>query len=144
MRISVSANINIPKHLKKVRSDKLWKAAANELHRLTVPFVPMESGTLAETVRIRPKEVEFVSPYSHYQHEGRVMGPTYPIKKHGHVVGFYSKPGRRKHYTGKKLKYSKTRHPKATSKWTEVSKRKNGKKIVSFIQNYIDSGRLNL
>lgn len=144
MRISVSTNINIPKHLKKVRSDKLWKAAANELHRLTVKFVPMESGNLSEAVRIRPKEVEFISPHAHYQHEGKVMGPTYPIKRNGVVVGFYSKPGKRKHYTGKKLKYSKARHPQATANWTEVSKRKNGKKIVSFIQNYVDSGRLNL
>lgn len=144
MRVSVNTKINIPKHLKKVRSDQLWKAAANELHRLTIPFVPMESGTLAESVRIRPKEVEFISPYAHYQHEGKVMGPSYPIKKHGNVVGFFSKRGKRKKYTGKKLKYSKARHPKATSKWTEVSKRKNGKKIIAFIQNYIDSGRLKL
>ena len=144
MNVSVKVDVNIPKYIGKVRSDILWKAAANEWWRLMTPYVPMDSGNLSTNVKIKPKEVDYVSPHAHYQYEGRAMGPSYPIKKNGETVGFYSPKGKRKYYTGKTLVYSKSRHPDASKHWDEKAALSQKSKLNKFIQNYIDSGRLNL
>ena len=118
-----------------------WTYAATEWHRLYSPYVPFESGTLRDSVTIAPKTITHNAPYAHYQYTGEVYGPNYPITQNGVRVGYYSTPNRPKHKTGGKLKY---KNPNAAAKWDEVAAGTQLPKLVSSLQAYIDSGRLNL
>lgn len=68
--VEVETDINIPKHMQKVRADPFWTFAANEWWKLMTPYVPMDSGALSQTVTIHPKVVEYTVPYAHYIYEG--------------------------------------------------------------------------
>ena len=143
-KISVETNINIPANLAKVKNPKFWEFGASEYHRLLTPYVPMETGALSETVDIKGESgsgyVEYTSPYAHYQYEGRAMGPSF----YNPDFGFWSPPGKPKHYTGKSLNYDKSRHPKACAKWDKVAEPTEKPKLIQAMQGYVDSGRLNL
>ena len=68
--VTVNSNIDIPKHMKAIQDPRFWTFAASEWHRLYKPFMPRDTGTLMNTVAIRPKEIEHTVPYAHYQYEG--------------------------------------------------------------------------
>lgn len=68
--VTVDSNIDIPKHMKAIQDKKFWTFAASEWHRLYKPFMPMDTGTLMNTVVIRPKEIEHTVPYAHRLYEG--------------------------------------------------------------------------
>ena len=126
----------------KLENDKaFWKFAASEWHRLYAPYVPFESGTLRDSVTIKPKTITHRAPYAHYQYTGEVYGPKPPITQNGVQVGFFSTPNRPKHKTGGKLKY---KNPKAAAKWDQAAAPTQKPKLVSSLQAYIDSGRLRL
>ena len=95
------------------------KRLANDAANLMEPYVPADNLVLAQNVRISADEekgsVTYQSPYAHYQYEGEVYGPNYPIMDGGEVMGWYSPPF--KTPTGQKLQYSTFRHPLATSHW---------------------------
>lgn len=145
MRISFgleSVNIDARGMTDKLENDRtFWTFAASEWHRLYAPYVPLESGTLRDSVTIAPKTITHNAPYAHYQYTGEVYGPNYPITQNGVRVGFFSIPNRPKHKTGGKLKY---KNPKAAAKWDEVAAGTQLPKLVSSLQAYIDSGRLKL
>ena len=92
---------------------------ASEAERLMDPYVPADSLMLAQNIRISADDekgsITYQSPYAHYQYEGEVYGPNYPIMDGGEVTGWYSPPF--KTPTGQKLQYSTFRHPLATSHW---------------------------
>lgn len=129
---------------KQLHSPELWEFAANEYHRLLTPYVPMESGELSETVSIKGGdlngEIEYTSPHAHYIYEGKAMGPSF----YAEGFGFWSPPGEKKHYTGKMLNISKSNHPLASTHWDEAAEPTQKPKLIAAIQEYIDSGRLNL
>lgn len=102
------------------------------------PYVPMNTGTLSEQVEIRPGEVEYTAPYAHYVYEGRVMGPTY----YDPDYGFWSPPGEKKHYTGKKLNFSGGKHPLASAHWDKAAEPTQKPKLIAAMQGYIDKGGL--
>lgn len=145
MKISVelaAVNVNVQRLHDKVMNDRaFWTYAATEWHRLYKPYVPFESGALRDTVIIRPKEIEHTAPYAHYQYTGQVYGPNYPIYQNGVHTGFYSPPNRKKKPTGKSLKY---KNPKASKEWDKKAEATQKHKLISSLQSYIDSGRLNL
>lgn len=129
----------------KALNDKaFWTFAATEWHRLYKDYVPMDQGILYTSVRITPGQIEHYAPYAHYQYEGRAYGPNYPITEGGRVVGFLSKPNRRKQPTGASLKYGKTKHPKASAKWDQAAEPTQKPKLISSLQAYINAGRLKL
>lgn len=66
MKVTVTSHIDIPKHLKKVRSDTFWTFAANEWWRLITPYTPMQTGALYQTVNIQPGEIHYIQPYAVY------------------------------------------------------------------------------
>lgn len=68
--IGVDVNINVQGHMDVIRSDAFWTYAASEWHRLYSPYVPMDTGTLMNTVAIRPKEIEHTQPYARRMYEG--------------------------------------------------------------------------
>lgn len=136
-RITVKTNIDVPKTVSAVRGDEFWKFAATEWWRLISEYTPRDTRNLIQNVDIRPKEIEYKSPYSHYMYEGKVMGPNY----YNPDYGFWSPPGQKKHYTGAELKYT---NPKASKEWDKAAEPIQGPKLVQAMQGYIDSGRLNL
>lgn len=140
----VETKINVPETVKQVRDPTFWKYAASEWHRLITPYTPMETGTLSESVEIKGEKgngsIEYTAPYAHYQYEGKVMGPSF----YNPDFGFWSPPGKPKHYTGASLKYSKEKHPLASAKWDKAAEPTQKPKLIRAMQGYIDSGRLEL
>lgn len=117
---------------------------ANEAARFMEPYVPADQLILAQKVVITADEecghVHYTSPYAHYQWEGEVYGPNYPIKENGEVVGFYSPP--HKTPTGKQLKYSTFRHPLATSHWDKAMLTARKEDLVKSYQSYLKGHKL--
>lgn len=115
MRVEVTSNIDIPKHMRKVRDDAFWTFAANKWWTLITPYVPMDTGTLSETVTIRARdgngEIEYTSPYAKYVYYG-------------------------------KRAFRKDNHPLATSQWDKAAKLTQEPELLRSMQDYIDSGRL--
>lgn len=139
-RIKIEKHIDTPGTMKKVRDDKFWLFGATEWWRLISEYTPKDNGPLIQNVNIRPKEIEYKSPYAHYQYEGKVMGPNYFSPDYG----FWSPPGKKKEYTGAALEYKKDRNPKASKQWDKAAKPFQEPKLIQAMQGYIDSGRLNL
>lgn len=142
MQITLSADVRIDerKCLELVRSDRFWKYAAYEWHRLYKDYVPMQSGALYNNVTIAPKTITHNVPYAHYMYMGQVYGPNMPIYEGDNLAGFFSQPNRRKKPTGKSLKFSKQLHPKASAKWDKAAEPTQKPKLIQSLQSYVDSG----
>lgn len=142
MSTQVKVKIDVLGTVNKINDPKFWTFAANEYHKLLTPYVPMDSGTLSETVKTKGGEgngeIEYYAPYAHYIYEGKAMGPSF----FSDGFGFWSPPGERKHYTGKKLNISKSKHPLASTHWDEAAEPTQRPKLIEAMQSYIDSGRL--
>lgn len=70
------------------------------------PFVPMKSGRLRRSRYVGVKLISWGRglEYAHYQHEGVVYAPNYPIVQGGAIVGWYSPKGKgTKHPTDREL-----------------------------------------
>ena len=148
MKITLSVadvNVDVRGIVSKAETDReFWIFAATEWHRLYKDYVPMKNGPLYQQITVRPKEIEHTAPYAHYQYEGKVYGPNFPIVEGSRAVGFFSQPNRRKHPTGKSLQYSKQYHAKASEKWDQAAAPTQLPKLASSLQAYIDQGRLKL
>lgn len=70
VKVTSEIHIDIKGKMDKVNGDKLGTFAATEWHRLYTPYVPMDTGALANTVQIRPWEIEHTVPYAHRMYEG--------------------------------------------------------------------------
>ena len=118
MRVTIDVtevNVNARAICAKAGNDRgFWTFAATEWHRLYAPYVPMREGFLANNVIIRPKEIEHAVPYA------------------------------RRLYNGVGFRFRKEKHPKASAKWDQAAAPTQLPKLVSAMQGYIDSGRLNL
>lgn len=139
MKIHFSASKNDIKTdeiLSVVRSDKFGTFAASEWLRLYKPYVPFESGALGTKVTIEPWKITHTTPYAHYQYEGKVYGPSFPIDDGARWI---SPKGKKKHPTGKKLKY---RNQRAAAKWDQVAITTQHQKLVDALQAFIDGGNL--
>lgn len=106
---------------------------ANEAKRLMDPYVPAKNLVLAKNVRVYVENghgvVHYLSPYARYQYEGKVMVSKRPVKGSAKVV---KQPE-------KALKYSKSRHPLATSHWDEAMMVARGNDLVRATQDFIRS-----
>lgn len=104
-------------------------------------YVPVDTGNLA-SYKIQGNYVIYDQPYAHYMYEGLVMGPNIPIKdENGNITGWWSKGP--KHYTGKKIDYSKSiarGHQFAGPHWDERMWSAEKEDIVKEVQKYIDRG----
>lgn len=105
-------------------------------------YIPFKEGELAyDTRRIEADKVSYNSPYAHYMYEGLVMGPNMPIKENGIIVGWYSPKGKPKHYTGKKIKYSKDGgHPYAGPHWDKRMWSAEKEEVLEEVQKYVNRG----
>ena len=97
------------------------KAVDAAVIRYTFPYVPFGEGILAGSAntatRLGSGEVTYDTPYAHYQHEGEIWGPNYPIRESGEIVGWFSPP--EKYPTGRPLQYDKSINPLAGPHWFE-------------------------
>lgn len=110
----------------------------NQCYRYMDKYVPRQDGNLRKNVDLsNPEYIIYESPYAHYMYEGKVMAPSYPIKKNGVVIGFYSPKGKRKHYTGEKIKY---KTPGTGDHWDEKMRNNDMTKLVESVQKYVERG----
>lgn len=119
-------------------SDEFKLALHNTFAKECEPYVPMDTGKLAQTVNVTPEYVEYDREYAHYMYMGQVYGPNYPLYKDGVIVGWRSPPGKGpKHPTGRLIQYSTETHPLAASKWDEVMMRDRGDEFKQQVKNLI-------
>ena len=115
LNFKVETDIDIPRCMKAIRDPKFWKFAASEWHRLYSPYVPMDTGTLKNTVDIKGEsgsgEIEHTVPYARYQYEGH-------------------------------FNYRKDKNPKASREWDKAASPTEKPKLIRSMQRYIDSGRV--
>ena len=142
--LTVDNRIKVQGILNAVQSDKFWHYAAVQWHRLYKDWVPMKEGALYNQVTFAPKEITHNVPYAHYQYEGKVYGPNFPIVQGGAVSGFFSLRNRPKHPTGGSLKHVQQLHPKACAKWDQAAAPTQLPKLVQELQNFVDSGGLDI
>ncbi len=128
--IDVKVSDDLQKRLAAIRMDNLPPSARlgiyNTLAKKCDPYVPMQEGTLAQTVDVTPDGVTYNQPYARYQYYGEVYGPNIPIIENGIIVGWFSPPNQKKHPTGRSINYSKEKHPLATSFWDKAMMRDHG------------------
>lgn len=117
--------------LGQLTGDKLKRvqmAVDNAVISYCMPYCPFETGTLAQSpYRASPPgsgQVVYNTPYARYLYYGEVMGPNIPVfdDDSGVPTRYFSPPGRKKHLTGKKLKYNQDTNPLAGAFWFERMK----------------------
>lgn len=57
----------------KVQNDRFGLFASQEWKRLISPYTPRREGTLEDTARVRPFEIEYTQPYSYYVYYGETF-----------------------------------------------------------------------
>lgn len=116
MKINVSAvvKVNSATYASKIQNDSaFWRFAATEWHKLYSPYVPMYSGMLDNTISIEPGEIVHTVPYA------------------------------RRMYYGEKINFNKGFHPRASAKWDQKAEATQKPKLISALQAYVNSGRIN-
>lgn len=71
--MNIQINLDEPKIIQKVKSDKFGLLAANEWKRLIDPYTPRDTGMLESNVVLQPFEIHYKQPYSIYVYFGRKM-----------------------------------------------------------------------
>lgn len=111
MRLNTTVG-NVSIKLNTDRIDRNLKEAQKLLNEQVVadcdPLIPFQQGALRNSVNypegIYGGEIEYNTPYAHYQYEGIVYGPNIPIRDaQGNITGWYSPP--KKNPTGRPLQY---------------------------------------
>lgn len=117
--------------------DRTLLFMANEAKRLMEPYVPALNMGLSQNVRTYVENgrgvVHYLSPYAKYQYKGVLMVSR--------LTGSpWAKAGESKVTTGKSLKYNKSRHPLATSKWDKAMKAARMGAYTSAVQKFVNGG----
>lgn len=149
MTVDSSYSRNTVKNLKKLMDDPQTRIDINQMIGDAInPYVPKKSGDLRDSMRIYPDRITWGEglPYAQYQFGGEVYGPNLPIMHEGTIVGWFSRPGVKKHPTGRELgvkgewkgwTFGYTT-PGTAHHWTEVYqwrlKSKTNKKITAYLK----------
>lgn len=148
MKVDFKLN-NSPEEISaRIFDDKAKLFLANEARRLMDPYVPADNLVLAQNVRTYSVQeggvIEYNSPYAHYQYTGKqyVDPSTGKSAFFSPDFGFWSRPGVAKKKTDKDLKYSKSRHPLATSKWDKAMITARKSDLTSSLEEYLKGGGL--
>lgn len=104
------------------------------------PLIPFRGGALRGSLRypegIYGGEIEWNTPYAHYQYEGEVYGPNIPIRDaEGNIVGYFSPPS--KEPTGRHLTYQQ---PGTTDHWFEAAKAMHKNEWITLVQGALGKG----
>lgn len=131
---------NVDIQLNTDRIDRNLKEAQKLLNMQVVedcdPLIPFQQGALRNSVNypqgIYGGEIEYNTPYAHYQYQSVVYSPNIPIKdSEGNITGWFSPPGQKKQPTGRTLQYHT---PGTTGKWFEVAKERNLQSWVRLVK----------
>lgn len=82
-------------------------------------YVPFKTGNLIASAQVTKEGITWNTDYAHYVYVGKVYGPNIPIRdKSGEITGFRSRPGISKHYTGRRMRYTRgSGHSNAGRNW---------------------------
>lgn len=129
---------NVDINIDTKRIDRNIKEAQKLLNMQIVadcdPLIPFQQGALRNSVNyphgIYGGEIEYNTPYAHYQYEGEVYGPNIPIKDaEGNITGWYSPP--KKNPTGRPLTY----HTAGTGDhWFEKAKEQHKQDWIDLVK----------
>lgn len=108
--VTVKVDIDLQKSCDARLTKQVKLFAANEAFRLMTPYVPMDTGMLAQTVDIQPGEVHYKVPYAHKQ------------------------------YNGENFNFSKEKHSKATAHWDEAMMAARVDDLAKAINAYMRRG----
>lgn len=121
-----------------VMTDRLNKAQRyidSRCINFMVPYTPMRSGLLMESVKlgtvIGSGELRYLSPYARYIYYGEIYGPSIPICEGGNVVGYFSPKNEKKYPTCREMTYNTSRHLQAGKLWFERMKADHGEDILN-------------
>ena len=111
---------------------------ASEAKRLMTPYVPARNMVLSRNVRTYVEGdagiVHYLSPHARFQHEGYVMVSR--------ITGSpWARRGESKVVTGRKLNYSRSRHPLATAEWEKAMKVAKMGAYTQAVQNFVKGHR---
>ena len=104
-------------------------------------YVPWDSGVLGKSAygatQIGSGKVVYPGPYAHYMYYGEVYGPNIPVFEDdsGIPTRFFSRPGQKKHPTGRAIQYKTDVNPLAGSFWFERMKADRMKDILQEAKN---------
>lgn len=139
--MKIKLELNEPKILSKVQSDKVGLLVAKEWKRLLNPYTPKDTGNLVQNVDYKPNQIHYKVPYAAYQYYGEV----YVDPKTGRAgfltdKGWKSRNGVKKVPSGRKLQYQKN-NPYATDHWDEAAEKAGQKaKLYRTLNNALQSG----
>lgn len=98
-------------------------------HAFMSPYVPMDSGILDQDVEILPGCVHYLSPYAHFQWNGKVF-----VDDRGST---WARRSASKHATDRDLHYSPDKHPLATAHWEQAMWAAKGDEFCADIEDYL-------
>ena len=75
--MEIKIDLNEPKILEKVTSDKFGLFVSNEWKRLLQPYEPRDTNTMSSTAKIYPFKIHYIQPYS----EGVYYGEEFNFQK---------------------------------------------------------------
>ncbi|MCI9081481.1 MAG: hypothetical protein HFI70_04005 [Lachnospiraceae bacterium] len=106
------------------------------------PLIPFQQGALRNSVNypggVYGTEIEWNTPYAHYQYESIVYSPNIPIKdSEGNITGWFSPPGQKKKPTNRTLTYH---HPGTTGHWFEEAKKAHKNDWVKLVKETAGKG----
>lgn len=101
-----------------------------------LPYCPFDTGLLANSAYsatvIGSGTVVYPGPYARYLYYGEVYGPNIPVFEDdsGVPTRWFSPPGKKKHPTGRALKFKTDLNPLAGAFWFERMKADHAKDIL--------------
>lgn len=106
--MKITVDMNIAQILKGRLDNEAKLFLANTAYKLMNDYIPMDTGSLAQTVDITPDYLHFKVPYAERMYEGD------------------------------HLNFRKDKHPLATARWDKAMMDARGKELVKTVQNYMD------
>ena len=105
------------------------------LAELFEPYVPFDTGVLANSVEVTAEGISYNTDYAHYVYEGEVYGPNLQIvdKETGEIV-WRSPKGKSKYPTGRLMTYT---NPLATRHWDETAIANNRELVNQTVRDII-------
>ena len=71
--MDVKIELNEPKILQKVTSDKFGEFVSNEWKRLIDPYTPRDTGTMQDSAKLYPFKIHYIQGYSKKVYNGENM-----------------------------------------------------------------------
>ena len=139
-----------------LEDEEFLTSVHNLLAKMCDPYVPKESGMLAQPI-VDENGVHYRTRYAHYMYHGIVYGPNIATaidSTTGQVLEWRSKPGMTKNPNGNEMQYNtvwyqdlttgqfypekrRASHPKATKEWDKAMMMEQGDKFVKQVKDLL-------